>query len=166
MKKVCRCFVSAIKSFEDFVCYWGLFLTTFLVFFQVINRYWLHFEIMWLGDLALYVFVFFMLMAIAVTTREKGHTAVEVFGDIVFRGKGKSFAIYKILINLVSLSIVSFFMFPVYTMFRRALTHPEYGTLVPWFNTSWLRETVLVMLLFSAIHLVNIIVSQVSDVKR
>ena len=36
----------------------GLGIAIILNFCQVVNRYWLHYEVMWLGDLMLYIFIF------------------------------------------------------------------------------------------------------------
>ena len=60
MKNLYLRFVSLIEIFENTICASGLVLTTVLVFAQVINRYWLHFEIMWLSDLALYFLRFYV----------------------------------------------------------------------------------------------------------
>ena len=73
--------LGAIKSAETVICGVGLILTTLLIFAQVINRYILHFEIMILNDLALYLFVFFMLLAAAYTTWHEGHMAVDMFKE-------------------------------------------------------------------------------------
>ena len=42
----------------------GLLLTISLTFCQVINRYWLNFEIMWISDFALYIFILTIYLAI------------------------------------------------------------------------------------------------------
>ena len=59
MKTVFKRVLHVIETVEGAVCVIGLFVTTLLIFAQVLNRYLLHFEIMWLSDLALYIFVFF-----------------------------------------------------------------------------------------------------------
>lgn len=152
-----------IRFFENAVCATGLILTTFLVFFQVINRYWLHLEIMWLNDLALYLFVFSMFLTISLTTREEGHTAVDVFAEMIFGRNRRVNFFYRIFLNLISLVILFVFASPVLRFTKRALKYPEYGTLVRWFNTSWLAETMFVMLVLCIFHLFYILFSRFKD---
>ena len=73
IKAVLKSLLNVVQVAEGAICAVGLFITTALIFAQVINRYFLHFEIMWFSDLALYVFVFFMLIAVAVATWREGH---------------------------------------------------------------------------------------------
>jgi TRAP-type C4-dicarboxylate transport system permease small subunit len=73
----CRRLLDILQAAEGGVCVIGLFITSILIFSQVINRYFLHFEIMWFSDLALYVFVFFMLISAAYATWREGHVAVD-----------------------------------------------------------------------------------------
>jgi len=148
-----------ILLFENIVCSLGLILTTFLVFIQVINRYWLHLEVMWLSDLALYIFVFSILLTISLTTREGGHTAVDVFAEVAFGKKKKLHSAYRLILNIISLIILVVFLSPVLRFTLRALKYPEYGTLVRWFNTSWLAETMFVMVILCIFHLCFIILS-------
>ena len=160
MKKTLKQIIHLVTLIENFLCSVGLVLTTFLVFAQVVNRYWLHFEIMWLSDMALYIFVFSMLMAISLTTRENGHTAVDIFGDLYFGKKPKINAFYKIVLNIISLSILISFYSPVYKFTLRAIKYPEYGTLVRWFNTSWLAETMFAKLLLCIFHISHLLIDQ------
>ncbi len=155
-----------IRLFENTVCSVGLILTTFLVFFQVINRYWLHLEIMWLNDLALYLFVFSMFLTVSLTTREEGHTAVDVFAEMFFGRNPRIHLIYKIALNLLSLVILFVFASPVWRFTLRALKYPEYGTLVRWFNTSWLAESMFVMLILCIFHLIFILFSKFKGMKK
>lgn len=155
-----------ILLFENIACSLGLILTTFLVFIQVINRYWLHLEIMWLSDLALYIFVFSILLTISLTTREEGHTAVDVFAEAFFGKKPKVHFAYRMFLNFISLIILIVFLSPVWRFTLRALKYPEYGTLVRWFNTSWLAETMFVMLILCIFHLCFIIFSNFSNLTK
>lgn len=49
---------SFLQKTEFFLGSLGLLLAIILTFCQVVNRYWLHFEIMWISDAALYIFIF------------------------------------------------------------------------------------------------------------
>jgi len=142
-----------IRFFENFVCAVGLVGITVLVFFQVLNRYMLHFEIMWLGDLALYMFIFTTFIAIGLTTRENGHTSVEVFAEMAFKNKPKGQKAYAIFLMLLSLATVVVFGQPTLHFAERAMQYEQLGTLVRWFNTSWLMESMLLMILLAAYHL-------------
>lgn len=144
-----------IRAFENVVGTVGLVGITVLVFVQVLNRYMLHFEVMWLGDLALYLFIFLMFVAIGLTTRENGHTSVEVFVDMVFRNKPKGQKIYGIFLLGVSLTTVLVFGSPTLHFAKKAMQYPQYGTLVRWFNTSWLMESMLIMILLCLYHLLS-----------
>ena len=143
-----------IRFFENVVSAIGLVAITVLVFFQVLNRYMLHFEIMWLGDLALYIFIFTTFIAIGLTTRENGHTSVEVFADMAFKNKPRGHKAYGIFLIGISLVTVLVFGQPTLHFAGRALQYEQLGTLVRWFNTSWLMESMLLMILLAAYHLV------------
>jgi TRAP-type C4-dicarboxylate transport system permease small subunit len=74
-----------VRIAENIICSLGLIATTLIIFAQVINRYWLHFEIMWMNDLALYIFVSTVFITLALATRERGHIAVEILQERVLR---------------------------------------------------------------------------------
>lgn len=154
MKKIYLGLVDAITFLENLLCSLGLILATVLTFAQVLNRYWLHYEIMWLSDLVLYFFVFTVFLIIAMTTREEAHTTVDILEEHLFRGP-KARPIYKIFINLCSLAIFAITIPIFYTYFLKSLKFAEYGTLVRWFNTSWLIETMFAMFILSVFHTVH-----------
>ena len=150
-----------IAVIENTVCSIGVWLTTILIFCAVINRYFLHFPIMWLNDFALYTFIFFMLIAASLTTRERGHTAVDVFRQKVFTQKTRANQLYGIFLDIISIVIVLIFL-PIARKFMiNAMKYPEYGTLVRWFNTSWLRVTLFFAFVLILIHLVTFLVNDI-----
>ena len=134
----------------------GLIMCNLLVFAQVVNRYWLHFEIMWFGDLALYVFIGFMFIATVVATWEEGHVAVDYLRVKVLQGRLRGLAIHHVSMTVLSVVVVCVFLFPVYQFMLRALKYPEYGTLVRWFNISWLQVVLFVILILVLVHLLII----------
>ncbi|WP_300525592.1 TRAP transporter small permease subunit [Aminiphilus sp.] len=152
-----QCFLRAIEIAENLLCGLGLLIVTAMTFFQVLNRYWLHLEIMWLGDLSLYLFIPFVFLTIALTTREKGHTAVDVFGEKLFKEKPREFALYKIALQLASLGVLLLFAQPTYEFALASVRYPQYGTLVTWFNTSWLMQSLFVSVLLCIVHLLAVI---------
>lgn len=142
----------------------GLIATTLLVFADVVNRYWLHFEIMWFRDLALYLFIFFMLVAAAYATWREGHIAVDYFHDRAFKGKPRRIATHRASIVVISIALACVFLPTGYKFMLRAIKYPEYGTLVRWFNTSWLQITLFVALALVLVHLLIIARRDIGDV--
>ncbi|MGI6253470.1 MAG: TRAP transporter small permease, partial [Aminivibrio sp.] len=59
----------------------GLCAAIVLTFCQVVNRYWLNFEIMWISDLALFVFIFTIYIAISYGASQKTHIAVDMLPE-------------------------------------------------------------------------------------
>ena len=157
MKTVFKRVLHIIQTIEGAICAVGLFLTTLLIFAQVLNRYLLHFEIMWLSDLALYIFVFFMLIAGAYATWNEGHVAVDFLRDSLTRGKPRLAAAYRLGLDLMALAALWVILPVAFKFMKRAMKYPEYGTLVRWFNTSWLQITLCVSLFLVLIHLLVII---------
>jgi TRAP-type C4-dicarboxylate transport system permease small subunit len=148
--------LGAIRTAETVICGAGLLLTTLLIFAQVVNRYVLHFEIMIFNDLALYTFIFFMLLAAAYTTWHEGHVAVDVFRERLTARRPLAAALYRLALGCVSIFTLSLMLPWAYRFMRRALEYPEWGTLVRWFNTSWLQMLVFWSLLLVLLHLLVI----------
>lgn len=154
-----------VAGAEDIICAIGVWATTILIFLAVINRYFLHFPIMWLNDFALYCFIFFMLITAALTSRERGHTAVDIFRQKIFAKNSKANHIYGIFLDILSIFIVLFFL-PVARKFMiNAMKYPEYATLVRWFNTSWLRMTLFFSFLLIFLHLVLILIEDIAKLR-
>ena len=152
---VIRSFYRALCIFENVICGAGLFITTFMTFFQVLNRYWLLYEIIWLSDLALYIFIAFMFLVIPLTTRQGGHTAVDVFVESVFAGRPRGRVAYTAFLKMVSIGTVAVFLIPTWAFALRAAKYPQFATLVRWFNTSWLMEMLFVSLVLCLLHLLH-----------
>lgn len=166
MKRTYLAFIRCIALLENVLCYTGLLLSSFMVFAQVINRYILHYEIMWIGDLTLFIFVPMMILSIALTTRHGGHTSVDVFMDMAFEGRPNARKVYGIALDVMVLSIIVYLLPMGLKLFKHALKFSEYSTLVRWFNTSWIRETVLIMLALCAIHTLHRIGCKVLDLRE
>ena len=144
--------IRAIALLESALCHSGLVLCSLMAFAQVINRYILHLEIMWLGDLTLYLFVPTMILSISLTTRAGAHTSVDVFMDLAFEGRPRARQVYRVVVDALTLGIIVYMLPMGFKLFRHALKYPEYGTLVRWFDTSWIRQTIFLMLVLCAIH--------------
>ncbi|MDR3264493.1 MAG: TRAP transporter small permease subunit [Synergistaceae bacterium] len=147
-------FVRLLTIFENVVSIFGLVFATFFTVFQIINRYWLHLEIIWIADLTLYVFVFSSFFSIALTTREDAHTCVDVFvGFLCKEKRAKEWS--RIIINFVSIVILCALTPVFYVYFLRALKFAEWGTLVRWFNTNWIAEALFVTFILNIFHIVH-----------
>ena len=165
VKEIIDTILSRLRAVENAICAVGLIVTTVLIFAQVINRYWLQFEIMWLSDLALYCFIFFMLIAAAVATWREGHVAVDFFHDKIVNGRPILAALYKFILNLMALIVLIIFIPVAYGFMKQAVEYPQYGTLVRWFNESWLQITLFVAMLLVLLHLVVLIVRDLRTIK-
>jgi len=166
IKSAFKWILRGIQTAQVTICAIGLVATTFLIFAQVINRYWLHFEIMWLSDLALYVFIFFMFIAAAITTWREGHVAVDFFRDRVTRNKPTAAAIYRVCLVILSIVVLSLFLPITYQFMLRAMKYPEYGTLARFFNESWLQITLFFAMAFVMLHLLIIARRDIAEVIR
>lgn len=154
MKKAYLTFFKGLAFIEDFLSGACLIFSTFSTICQIVNRYWLHYEITWIGDFTLYVFVSGVIVTIAMTTREDAHTSVDVLVSNLFSGEISS-KVFKIVINLCSVGIILLPLPIFYRYFLRALQFDEWGTLCPWFNTSWLVEGIFVMFLLCIFHILH-----------
>ena len=158
--------LNMIIIIENSVCTIGLWLTTILILCSVINRYFLHIPIMWFNDLALYCFIFFMLIASSIATRERGHTSVDVFRQKIFKGKPRADAIYSVFLNIFSIVVLVIFLPVTWKFMLRAIKYPEYGTLIRWFNTSWLMSTLFIAMILILIHLFTLLIEDVDKIKK
>lgn len=147
---------------ENVACTAGLLATTLMTFFQVLNRYWLQLEIIWINDLALFVFVFYMYFALILATRENGHIALDVVADKIAGKSPVRKLFYGLFIRVLSLATVLVALFPTWRFAMRALKYPQYATLVRWFNTSWMMEGLFVALCLISLHMLFHIIEDVA----
>lgn len=155
MKALYLACLRTLAKIEDTLCYVGLLACTGLVFLGVINRYFLQIEIMWINDLALYLYVPTGMFCIAVGTRADSHTAVDVFADIALQGKPIPLKIFKIVVSVLVLAIFAYFVPMALKLFKTAWTYAEWGTLFRWYNTSWNREILVICIVLSCLHTVH-----------
>ncbi len=148
-----------IAILENILCTLGLLGTTFMITFQVLNRFWLRLNIRWINDFALFVFIFFVFFAIVVTTRDDGHTSVDMLVDRVFENRPKGRAIYVLCTRIVCIVTIGLFLIPAWHFAVDAYNFPQPGNLVRWFNESWLMESLFATMCLSFLHLVyNVII--------
>ncbi len=166
IKSVLKWILHGEQTAQGIICAVGLVACTFLIFAQVINRYWLHFEIMWFGDLALYSFIFFMFVAAVVATWREGHVAVDFFRERVTRGKPTAAAIYRAFLVVLSIAILGVLLPLAYQFMLRAMKYPEYGTLARFFNTSWLQITLFFAMALVMLHLLIIARRDIAELIR
>ncbi len=162
-------FFTIVGYVENVICTLGLLGTTCLVTFQIFNRFWLRLSINWINDFALFIFIFFALFAITLTTREDGHTSVDMFVDFVFENKPVGKAIYQLCTRIFCIITIALFLVPCYYFALDAYRYPQPGNLVRWFNESWLMESLFVTMVLSLLHLIyNVIIgfSKIEDMKK
>lgn len=150
---------SFVAILENILCTLGLLGTTFMISFQVLNRFWLRLNIRWINDFSLFVFIFFVFFAIVVTTRDDGHTSVDMLIDKVFVNMPKGRAIYVLCTRIVCMITIGLFLIPAWDFAVDAYRFPQPGNLVRWFNESWLMESLFATMCLSFLHLAyNVIV--------
>lgn len=147
-------FLDVLGRVEDLLCSCGLIFCTFATIFQIINRYWLHIEIVWIGEFLLYVFTLTVILSIVITTRENAHTNVDILIKAIAKRSHRLAFVLNCVLNAASILTVVL-LIPIFGKYAlKAHRYPEWGALCPWFNASWLIEAVFVMFLLSACHMV------------
>lgn len=143
-----------LSRLEDSVCTIGLYATTLLIFVQVVNRFVLHIGIVWILDLALYLYMIFVFVAAGVATRERGHVAVDAFYQRWFRRRPVGLARYIFALSLLALAAALTFVEPAWQFLLKSLRYPQYSALVPGFDTSWLKVVFSCSFALVMLHLV------------
>jgi len=147
-------------------CVIGLAGCTVLVCVQVINRWLVRYPLMGIGDLALYIFVAFMLIAAAYTTWNEGHIAVDFFRDKFLLHRPRALAVHKACMVLIAIAVAVSILPATYRFMAAAIRYPQYGTLVRWFNTSWLQILMFWMLALVLLHLAVIAQRDIRNAMR
>jgi len=143
----------------------GLFITTLLMFGEVLNRY-LGLGLMWVFDLALYTFIFTCTIAFIAATWQEIHIKVDVFEQHVLEGKPRTLSLYRVLGGFLVIAGVCIFIPMAYEYMLWSLENPQYGTLVPWFNTAWLRSAFFLAFTLMLLHLLHITSRDVSHLRK
>lgn len=150
----------------DYFCMIGLSLSTILMTLQILNRYIFRLPIMWLSDLSLFCFIFFALIVAIVTTRERGHIAVDVFREKYFKDNPRRDTMYSIIMDVISILVVGFFLILTREFMLQAIKYPEYSTLIRWFNTSWLRISLFFSYFFIFVELIILLIKNFKKIKN
>ncbi|MFC1911818.1 TRAP transporter small permease [Chloroflexota bacterium] len=158
--------LNVIQSIEAWICSVVWYGTTLLIVVHVVNRQLLHFPIMWFHDLALYSFIFFMFIAAALATWQETHVKVDAFHEMAFRGKPRAGGLHRVLMTFIAIALICIFLPVAYDFMTWALKYPEYGTLVRWFNMSWLRIVLFIVVILILVHLLRIAIRDVSHLRE
>ncbi len=154
-----RKFFSFLSIVENIICAAGLLGTSLMISFQILNRFWLRLDIKWINDLSLFIFIFFVFFAIVLTTREDGHTSVDMFVDFLFEKNPFGRALYLLFTRILCMLTIAVFLIPAYYFAMDAYQYPQPGNLVQWFNESWLMESLFFTMILSLLHLIyNVII--------
>lgn len=143
----------------------GLFVTTLLMFGEVLNRY-LGLGLLWVFDLALYIFIFTCTVAFIAATWQEIHIRVDIFEQHVLNGKPRALSLYRVLMVFLVIAGVCIFIPMAYEYMVWSLKNPQYGTLVPWFNTAWLRSAFFFAFVLMLLHLLRIASRDVSYLRK
>ncbi|MEA4873431.1 MAG: hypothetical protein VB076_11565 [Synergistaceae bacterium] len=148
-----QCLSNFLERIERFLTMGTLMIATTLAFFLVINRNIIHLEMMGMNDLIVYLYSSCLLIGMAYATKIENHSVVEVIPNKMKERGEKVYTTYLIVIDFISLSIVLTFMPQVYAMFVKAVKYPQYGTLITWFNQSWIIYIMFVSFCLCIVHL-------------
>ena len=157
VKPAFKWILHGVQQSEAVIGFATLLLTTFLIFASVANRYALHFPALGLNDLALYSFIIFMFAAGAFATWRESHISVDYFYQRALKGKPRAIAIHSVCIVVISIVLASVFLDRAHNVLLRALKYSEYGSLVRWFNESWLVVVFFVAICLILLHLLVIL---------
>ena len=163
IKLISKNALRGIQLVEVILCFALLWACTWMVFFQVLNRYWFHLRLLWLGDLMLLFLVAFNFLSPTVTTWKKDHISVDALSNRITKNKPVVKLIYDTSLVLVAVVIVCVFLPVVYSFMSVGLTYPEMSQLVPWFNISWLKVVLFTAFGLILLHLLVILVKDASD---
>jgi C4-dicarboxylate transporter DctQ subunit len=72
-------------------------------------------------------------------------------------------AFYRVFLVALSIVILVTFLPTAYRFMLRAMQYPEYGTLIRWFNTSWLQILLFICLLLCLLHLLVILTRDLKE---
>jgi len=93
-----------------------------------------------------------MLIAAALTSRVGEHTSVDIFREKFSKGKPEFSIFHSIFIDIISITVVLIFLPIAWKFMLQAIKYPQYGTLVRWFNASWLISTLFFTMILILIH--------------
>ncbi|GHV45149.1 hypothetical protein FACS1894204_03530 [Synergistales bacterium] len=151
-------FNAIIGNAEKIVAGFFLLLTTTMATFQVLNRYLFHFEIMGIGDLCVYAYMICLFFSFAYVSYEGTHTSVEIIQNKLEQLKNLDIhRLYRAFLDVISIVIVVTFMFPLYSMLKKAIRYPEWSALIGWFNQSWLVYVLFFTFVLSLFHMIVIL---------
>jgi len=156
----------ALTRFQDAFCAIGLFASTLLIFVQVVNRFALHVGLVWVLDLALYIYMMTVFVAAAVATRERGHVAVEYFSLRWFRRRPVGMARWLFALTLVSLAAALTFVQPAWQFMLKSIRFPQYSALLPGFDTNWIKIVFVCAFLVVVLHLAINLVQDFANARR
>ncbi len=144
----------------------GLLMAVLLNLCQVVNRYWLNFEIMWIGDFTLYVFIFTIYIAISYGASRKTHIAVDILPDYLFAEDRIKRLMFEVVKHVVTIVMVLSIVPSTWKVLKRSVRYPEYATLVRWFNMSWFVYAMSAMLVLVIAHYAWHVLSDFHELKK
>ena len=166
LARTARRFYLALTRFQDAICAIGLFAATLLIFVQVVNRFALHVGLVWVLDLALYIYMMTVFVAATVATRERGHVAVEYFYLRWFRRRPVGMARWAFALTLISVAAALTFVPPAWQFMLKSIRFPQYSALLPGFDTNWIKIVFVCAFLVVVFHLIINLVQDYLNARR
>lgn len=146
-------------KFEEVIVCTSMFLVTMLIFLQVLNRYVGHFEVLWLNDSAIYLYIFCMSLNWAYATYKEGHCSVEILQEVLFKRDEFKVLKWSLMSKIYSLIATIVFAYLSYPFFKGSLKYTQRASLMPWFHENWLQSAFYGAMFLVIIHLIFSILS-------
>jgi len=141
------------KIEEIFVCLL-MFVVSTLIFLQVLNRYVGHFGIVWINDIAIYMYILMMSFNWSYATSQDGHCAVEVFQELLLKDDEVKILRWGIVSKLFSIVATVVFLYLAYPFLKGSIKYTQRASLMPWFHENWLQTAFYIAGIFVIVHLV------------
>lgn len=100
-----------------------------IVTFQVVNRFWLHWPIVWLSDLAIICFIWLGFLTGGLAVRDNGHFRLSLALDLLGESRARRFL--ELLSVAIMLAVFGLLLVTGYEMAQRGLREISPGLQVP-----------------------------------
>ena len=142
--------LSAVEWVLRQVILWVYVAVVVIVTFQVLNRFWLHWPIVWLSDLAIICFIWLGFLTAALAVRHHGHFRMALMLDL--SGKGIVRKLLEFFSLAVGACVFGLLAWTGWEMAVRGLREVSPGLRVPM---SWAYGSVPVAALIALLFLVE-----------
>jgi len=128
-----------------------------IVTFQVINRFWLHWPIVWLSDLAIILFIWLGFLTAALAVRLNGHFRLSLMLDIL--GETWARRVLELFSHLLVLAIFGLMIVTGYHMARLGLREVSPGLQV---TMTWAYASIPIPALFAVLFALEAAMNEIT----